>query len=85
MARPVVVTPQAAEGIRGETGRDFLLAQDEAGLADAVTAQLRTRTSSASARACILAHYDWARNLSTIDTLFDAAPVASSALETCPA
>jgi sugar transferase (PEP-CTERM/EpsH1 system associated) len=85
MARPVVVTAQAAEGIRAEAGRDFLLAQDEAGLAGAVTAQLQTRTTSAPARACILAHYDWARNLSMIDALFDAAPVASSALETCPA
>ncbi|MFH1819199.1 MAG: TIGR03087 family PEP-CTERM/XrtA system glycosyltransferase [Pseudomonadota bacterium] len=85
MARPVVVTAQAAEGIRAEAGRDFLLAQDEAGLAGAVTAQLQAPTTRAPARACILAHYDWARNLSMIDTLFDAAPVASSALETCPA
>jgi sugar transferase (PEP-CTERM/EpsH1 system associated) len=85
MARPVVVTAQAAEGIRGEAGRDFLLAQDEAGLASAVIAQLRLRTSAPQARARILAHYDWTRNVSVIDSLFDAAPAASPVLETCPA
>ena len=85
MARPVVVTAQAAEGIRAEAGRDFLLAQDEAGLASAVIAQLQSPATSAQARACILAHYDWTRNLSMIDALFDAAPAASPVLETCPA
>jgi len=85
MARPVVVTAQAAEGLRAEAGRDFLLAQDEAGLADAVTAQLQARTTNAQARACILARYDWARNLSMIDALFDATSAASPVMETCPA
>ncbi len=85
MARPVVVTAQAAEGIRAEAGRDFILAQDEAGLAEAVIAQLRARAANAQARACILAHYDWTRNLSRVDALFDAASAASPALETCPA
>jgi sugar transferase (PEP-CTERM/EpsH1 system associated) len=85
MARPVVVTAQAAEGIRAEAGRDFLLAQDEAGLASAVIAQLHARATCPQARACILAHYDWTRNLSMIDALFDAQPAASPVLETCPA
>ncbi len=75
MARPVVVTEQAAEGIRAEVGRDFLLARDEAGLASAVIAQLQARAACAPARACILAHYDWARNLSKVDALFDAPSV----------
>jgi len=85
MARPVVATAQAAEGIRAEAGRDFLLAQDEAGLAGAVIAQLQTRASCPQARDCILAHYDWTRNLSMIDALFGAAPAATPVLETCPA
>jgi len=85
MARPVVVTAQAAEGIRAEAGRDFILAQDEAGLASAVIVQLQARATCAQARACILAHYDWTRNLSMIDDLFEAAPSASRVLETCPA
>ncbi|MDP1643977.1 MAG: TIGR03087 family PEP-CTERM/XrtA system glycosyltransferase [Thiobacillus sp.] len=85
MARPVVASAQAAEGIRAEAGRDFILAQGEAEFAHAVVAQLRTASSAAPARDCVLAHYDWARNLSAIDPLFEAAPAAATVLETCPA
>ncbi len=74
MARPVVASAQAAEGLRAQAGRDFILAQGEAGFAQAVVAQLRTATSAAGARDCILAHYDWAHNLSAIDSLFEGAP-----------
>jgi glycosyltransferase involved in cell wall biosynthesis len=85
MARPVVASAQAAEGIRAEAGRDFVLAQGEAEFALAVAAQLQTASSAASARACVLAHYDWARNLSAVDPLFEAASAAAPVLETCPA
>jgi sugar transferase (PEP-CTERM/EpsH1 system associated) len=85
MARPVVTTAQAAEGIRAEAGRDFLLAQDEAGFAGAVITQLQSRVSSVQARDCILAHYDWTRNASVVDALFETAPAAAPLLETCPA
>ncbi len=85
MARPVVASAQAAEGIRAEAGRDFTLAQGEAEFAHAVVAQLQTLSSAAPARDCILAHYDWARNLGTIDPLFEAASAAAPVLETCPA
>jgi len=85
MARPVVASAQAAEGIRAEAGRDFILAQGEAEFAHAVIAQLETTSNAAPARDCILAHYDWARNLSAIDPLFEAAPAAAPVLETCPA
>jgi len=85
MARPVIVTPQAAEGIRAEAGRDFILAQGEADFARAVATQLQTASSAAHARDCILENYDWARNLSVIDALFEAASAAAPVLETCPA
>jgi len=85
MARPVVASAQAAEGIRAEAGRDFILAQGEAEFAHAVIAQLQTTSNAAPARDCILAHYDWARNLSAIDPLFEAAPAAAPFLVTCPA
>ncbi len=84
MARPVVASAQAAEGIRAEAGRDFIPAQDEAEFARAVIARLRAPGSAAAARDCILAHYDWTRNLSAIDGLFEPAP-AAAALEICPA
>ncbi len=85
MARPVVATPQAAEGIRAVAGRDFQLAQDEAGFARSVIAQLQTRGSNAAARDCILTHYDWTRNVSAVDVLFETAPAVAPVLETCPA
>ncbi|HQS80856.1 MAG TPA: TIGR03087 family PEP-CTERM/XrtA system glycosyltransferase [Thiobacillus sp.] len=85
MARPVVASAQAAEGIRAEAGRDFTLALGEAEFAHAVVARLQTASSAAPARDCILAHYDWARNLSTIDPLFERTAVVPPILETCPA
>jgi len=85
MARHVVASVQAAEGIRAEAGRDFILAQGEAEFARAVVAQLQTVSSAAPARGCILAHYDWTRNLAAIDPLFEGAPAAAPVPETCPA
>jgi hypothetical protein len=84
MARPVVVSAQAAEGIRAEAGRDFILALGEAEFAEAVVTQLQTRPSAAQARACILANYDWACNLRAIDPLFEPAPVLFPAVEIHP-
>lgn len=84
MARPVVVSAQAAEGIRAEAGRDFILALGEAEFAQAVVTQLQTKPSAARARECILANYDWARNLRTIDSLFELIPAPPPVLETCP-
>jgi sugar transferase (PEP-CTERM/EpsH1 system associated) len=85
MARPVIASIQAAEGIRAQAGRDFILARGEADFAHAVMAELRTATCATQARECILENYDWARNLSAIDALFDADPVAPPVLEACPA
>jgi polysaccharide biosynthesis protein PslH len=85
MARPVVASAQAAEGIRAEAGRDFILALGEADFARAVVARLQNAAAVPQARDCILENYDWARNLSAIDSLFEAAPAAHPVLETCPA
>ena len=81
MARPVIVSAQAAEGIRAESGRDFILAQGEAEFVHAVVSQLHSATSAARARDCILAHYDWTRNLNTIDPLFEPVPHVIPVLE----
>jgi sugar transferase (PEP-CTERM/EpsH1 system associated) len=85
MARPVVASAQAAEGIRAEAGRDFILAQGEAEFARAVVAQLQTPACAARARDCILENYDWARNLRAIDPLFDLTQALPRVVETCPA
>ena len=85
MARPVVASAQAAEGIRAEAGRDYILALGETDFARAVVARLQNAAAIQQARDCILKNYDWARNLSAIDSLFEAVPAAHSVLETCPA
>jgi len=85
MARPVVASAQAAEGIRAEAGRDYLLALGEADFAQAVVSCLQGAASAAQARDCILENYDWGRNLGVIDPLFETAPSVPSVLETCPA
>jgi hypothetical protein len=84
MARPVVASPQAAEGIRAAAGRDFILARGEAEFTHAVVAQLQTASLASHARECVLANYDWNRNLASIDPLFEPG-IAVPALETCPA
>ena len=75
MARAVVVTPQAAEGIRARAGLDFELAQDrerfEAAVLHHVT-NVRPAMGQA-ARFCILANYNWERNLSAVDDCFEPA------------
>jgi sugar transferase (PEP-CTERM/EpsH1 system associated) len=85
MARPVVASPQAAEGIRAVAGRDFTLAQGEAEFAQAVVTQLQAPATAAHARDCILENYDWARNLSAIDPLFERAQAHPFILEAQPA
>ena len=68
MATPVVVTPQALEGIEAEPGRELLLAQDAAGFVDAV-ALLLARTGNdmgLAARARVERKYSWPSNLACI-------------------
>ena len=73
MARPVVATPQAAEGIRARAGVDFALAQEAAAFARAVVHPLLHGDAAMgrAARAGILVNYDWERNLSAVDDCFE--------------
>jgi sugar transferase (PEP-CTERM/EpsH1 system associated) len=75
MAVPVVVTPQALEGICATPDAELLLADDAATFTAAVNAQLsqpNTRLGSA-ARALVIAQYGWASNLASVDRCFNAA------------
>lgn len=83
MARPVVVTPQAAEGIRARAELDFELAQDGGCFATAVLHHLTGADPAMglAARVCILANYDWQRNLSAVDDCFEPACEPFSSLE----
>ena len=68
MATPVVVSPQALEGIHAEPGRELIVAEDGAGFADAI-AQLLERSSNdmgLAARARVEHQYSWPSNLACI-------------------
>lgn len=68
MARPVVASPQAAEGISAQAGDDFMVAENVADFAAQVTAVCKGLypDMGAQARARILLAYDWQTNLSRI-------------------
>ena len=72
MARPVVASPQAFEGVRAEPGADLLVADGAAGTAAAVRAVLDGRHPAlgANARRAMETGYDWAETLRPLDALF---------------
>ncbi|HTD05570.1 TIGR03087 family PEP-CTERM/XrtA system glycosyltransferase [Undibacterium sp.] len=75
MAKSVVVSPQALEGIDAEPGRELMLATDAPQFAAQVV-QLLTQENTAmehSARAKVIARYNWTANLSRVDALLDPA------------
>ena len=72
MARPVVATPQAAEGIDCLPGRELWVADGEAGFAGACLDALVSEERNAimtRARARILKSYDWDAALATLNDL----------------
>jgi glycosyltransferase involved in cell wall biosynthesis len=73
MARPVVCSPQAFEGVRALPGRDLLLAGDPAGWAGQVAAVLEGRHPGlgACARRAVEAAHDWRVTLRALDAALD--------------
>jgi sugar transferase (PEP-CTERM/EpsH1 system associated) len=71
MATPVVVSPQALEGIDAVPGSELVLAEDAAGFVDAVGTLLAGQDSAAAAigaaaRAKVQRRYSWSSNLACI-------------------
>ena len=73
MARPVVATPEAAEGVRATPGRDLLVAADAAGMAARVAEVLDGAHPALgpAARAAVTAGHDWRATLGRLDALLD--------------
>jgi polysaccharide biosynthesis protein PslH len=72
MARPVVTTPGALEGINATRGRDLLTGETAAEIAAAVVQVLEGRAPSGlgpAARAFVLANHEWSANLVKLDAL----------------
>jgi len=73
MARPVVASPQAFEGIDAVNGHELIVADAPGDYADSVIALLRTPhpTMGQAARASVERHYSWPAHLSQIETRFE--------------
>ena len=73
MGLPVVGTTSATQGVDGEPGRDFLVADDAPGQIDAVCDLLRdserARQLGERARAFVEEHYDWETCLRPLDQI----------------
>lgn len=69
MALPVVVTPEALEGVKAEPGTDLLLAEGADAFAAAVLRVLGEDDHGlrASARVRVEQHYSWPSNLASIE------------------
>ena len=83
MARPVIASPQAFEGIRATPGHDLLVADGPAAIAAAVDAVLRGAypTLAAAGRRAVEAGYAWPATLARLDTILQAA-VAPDLIDT---
>lgn len=73
MARPVVASPQAFEGVRATPGRDLLVADGAAAMAAALSEILTGGHPGlgAAARAAVMAGHDWTATLRRLDAAFD--------------
>ena len=72
MAKPVVTTPEALDGITAAPGRDLLVASGAAEFADQVVTVLAGKAPEnlgANARAAVIAHHSWAHHLGRLDEL----------------
>ncbi|RJG01886.1 TIGR03087 family PEP-CTERM/XrtA system glycosyltransferase [Noviherbaspirillum sedimenti] len=81
MAKPVVVSAQALEGIAARPGEDVLLAEDAASFTAAVLQQLAQPDAALGMRARenVLANYAWPAHLAAVDALLVASPAAIAA------
>lgn len=75
MAKPVVASPQAAEGICAEAGNEFLVAPDAGAFQNIITTLLLEGAThlGENARRRIVADYDWQITLRRVDALLDGA------------
>ncbi len=80
MARIVVASPPAVEGIPGTSGREFLVAEDARAFAIHLTDIVERKAHGdvgGAARAYVLATYDWLKSLCKLDAILDGAPMAA--------
>jgi len=83
MARPVVATPEAFEGIRATPGKDLLIASTADAIARSIVEILGNHHPilGLSARAAVQRNHDWSKTLRVLDTVF---PPAGDTRDTQP-
>ena len=83
MARPVVATPEAFQGVRAEPGRDILLASGIAETVQRIADVLdgRHATMGAAARRAVEASHQWSVTLRPLDRLFAVAQPGPAQVE----
>lgn len=86
MAKSVVVSPQALEGIEAEPERELMLAADAAQFVSVLSALLAQPNDmlGRAARKQVEARYGWASNLARVDSLLDSALPASASTSGAP-
>lgn len=74
MARPVVVSPQALEGISARPGEEVLLAKDAQDFIGTLIRHLGKPDAGLGSRARekVLTHYSWPAHLAAVDALLEA-------------
>jgi len=86
MARPVVATPAACEGLSAKAGQDLLLAETADAFAGAVSLVVAggSQDLGHQARLCVESGYNWSRNLKVLDELFQSTNDRADMLEAPP-
>ncbi|WP_338663899.1 TIGR03087 family PEP-CTERM/XrtA system glycosyltransferase [Pararoseomonas sp. SCSIO 73927] len=76
LARPVIASPQAFEGVRAAAGRDILVADGASATAAAIAVALGGQIPGmgAAARAAVARGHDWSATLRRLDALLSPQP-----------
>ncbi|MDD5611568.1 MAG: TIGR03087 family PEP-CTERM/XrtA system glycosyltransferase [Gallionella sp.] len=76
MSKPVVVSPQALEGITADTAHELILAEDAAAFIALISAQLTEPDAAIglAARRCVERLYSWDTSLGRLDALLGVTP-----------
>lgn len=72
MAKPVVVSPQALEGINAQPSREVWLAPDAPAMVDAIIAAMNDDQIGPAGRQRVLDSFSWCNNLVRVDQLLEA-------------
>lgn len=87
MAKPVVVTPQALDGIRCHEEKEVIIAGDASNFADRVCSALQNNIVNRleAARQRVVSDYSWEDNLQRFETLLQGLPLSDTEEKNDPA